>query len=82
MTNYNFKNFKILYAEDEKIINQSITNLLTKINMDVTSVFNGEERIENLKINNYDILITDMNMPKVGGIKLIEKAIEITKNNK
>lgn len=29
--------------EDEKIINQSITNLLTKINMDVASVFNGEE---------------------------------------
>lgn len=77
ISKYNYKNFKILYSEDEKETNKLVTDILNKINMNVTSVYDGLERFNALKNNHYDILITDINMQKMDGIKLIENAINI-----
>lgn len=60
---------KILYAEDN-LINQKITNALLKnigIKCDIAQ--NGLEAFEMFKQNDYDLILMDMQMPKLDGIE-------------
>jgi two-component system, sensor histidine kinase len=58
---------KILIAEDNKI-NQIVTkNLLNKENYVCTIVQNGMEAIEELKKDNYDLILMDIHMPLMNG---------------
>ena len=65
------KNFSILYVEDEKDIQESISKFLHKIFLDVDIANNGEEGLEKYLEKPYDIVITDVLMPKMNGLELI-----------
>lgn len=80
--NLNFNDFKILYVEDEETLNNAVSSVLREINLNVTSKYNGFERLNELKKNDYDILITDINMPIMNGIDLITEALKINTNMK
>lgn len=69
-------NLSILYVEDEEGIRNSVTRSLSIITEKVASVENGLEAIEFLKHNSVDLIITDIRMPKMDGISLIEKLRE------
>ncbi|MBC3757327.1 response regulator [Hyunsoonleella sp. SJ7] len=59
--------YKILVAEDNKI-NQVVTkNLLEKQNYACTLVGNGKEALEEVKKNQYDLILMDINMPIMNG---------------
>ncbi|QFZ55423.1 response regulator [Oceanihabitans sp. IOP_32] len=59
--------FNILIAEDNKI-NQIVTkNLLIGQNYSCEVVNNGAEAVEKVKLNNYDLILMDINMPKMNG---------------
>lgn len=61
--------YRILIAEDNKI-NQIVTkNLLEKANYYCEIVENGEEAISLLKNKMFDLVLMDINMPKMGGIE-------------
>ncbi len=63
------KNIKILYAEDN-LINQKITNaLLNNIGIKCDIAQNGLEAFEMYKENEYDLILMDMQMPKLDGIE-------------
>ena len=64
---------KILLAEDDKGLSRSIDILLTLDGYEVISVYNGEEALNNLCYQRYDLLITDIIMPCLNGIELIQK---------
>ncbi|MCX2681168.1 response regulator [Galbibacter sp. EGI 63066] len=73
------KNLRILVVEDNKI-NQVITKkMLAKegVNCDVAD--NGYEAIELTKKNEYDLILMDIHMPGISGLKATE---EIRKFNK
>jgi signal transduction histidine kinase/CheY-like chemotaxis protein len=60
---------RILIAEDNKI-NQIVTrNLLEKANYYCEIAENGEEAINILKSKTFDLVLMDINMPKMGGIE-------------
>lgn len=60
---------KILVVEDNKI-NQMITKkILTKMNLNCDVVDNGEDAVEQIKENNYDIVLMDIHMPGISGIE-------------
>ncbi len=62
-------NSKILIAEDNKI-NQLVTkNLLKKIGCNCVIVENGLEAVEAIKAESYDMILMDINMPKMDGIQ-------------
>lgn len=77
-----FKNktegFSILYVEDEVEIRENIAILLRKIFPHVDIANNGEEGLEKYLKNTYDIVITDILMPKMNGLELIR---HIRENN-
>lgn len=61
--------FRILIAEDNKI-NQVVTkNLLEKGNYYCEIVENGIDAIEKVKKEVFDLVLMDINMPKMGGVE-------------
>lgn len=73
-----FTNKSILLVEDNKI-NQMITKkMVEKKGMTCEIIDNGEDAIEHLKSNNYDIVLMDVHLPGINGT---EATTEIRKFN-
>ena len=74
------KQLKVLYVEDEMIIRTETLELLKEFFDLVDVAINGEDGLEKYKVDFYDIILTDINMPVMDGLTMSEKIIE--KNNK
>lgn len=62
-------NIKILVVEDNKI-NQMITKkILNKMNLYCDVVDNGEEAVERVKVERYDVVLMDIHMPGISGLE-------------
>jgi DNA-binding NtrC family response regulator len=72
--------FKILIAEDEDITRKHLMYALKKEGYEVVGTRNGREALEQLEKEYFDILITDVKMPEMGGIELLEKTRERYRN--
>lgn len=64
---------KILVVEDEKDLNRVITKHLKKNNYSVDSCFDGEEALDYISYGEYDLIITDIMMPKIDGYQFIKQ---------
>lgn len=62
---------KILLAEDDVLTSKSLTYFLKAREHEVLLASDGEDAINYLKSDVFDLIITDLNMPKVGGMELI-----------
>ena len=64
---------KILVVEDNKI-NQMITKkILNKMNLNCDVVDNGEEAVELVKENTYDVVLMDIHMPGISGLEATKR---------
>ena len=70
---------KILIIEDEKAIRNVLSNIIREEDKsyEVDLAENGIEGIEKLTKNSYDLVLCDIKMPKMDGMELLDKAIEI-----
>ena len=71
--------FKILIAEDDRELRQLFAHVLTKNGYTVLGVSNGEEALAALEQSYYDLIISDIMMPKMDGWEVCR---EIRKNSK
>jgi len=62
-----FSGAKILLVEDNTINQQVAAEILKKASIRVTAVNNGEEAIEAVKSDEYDLVLMDLQMPKIDG---------------
>jgi DNA-binding response OmpR family regulator len=62
---------KILICEDDVMTQKAIEHKLNAENYDVEIASNGEEALKVIEEKNIDLLITDLHMPKVDGLELI-----------
>ena len=69
--------FRILVVDDEVDFLETIVNRLNKRKLDATGVTSGEEAIELLKKELFDVVLLDVKMP--GGMDGIEVLREIKK---
>lgn len=67
----------ILYVEDDEVLMKLTKEVLLKFFNNVTSAKNGKEALSLYKKNDYDIILTDINMPVMNGIDLIKKIKKI-----
>jgi two-component system, LytTR family, response regulator len=67
--------YTYLIADDEHPAHDVIQILLQSFpNLDyVKSCYNGEEALQEMNTNDYDIVFLDVNMPKLNGIELLAK---------
>lgn len=70
----------VLYVEDDLEVQENTKIIFEDLFLDVKTANNGQEALEIYKQGNYDIVITDVNMPNMNGIELIKeiKKIDIT----
>ncbi len=67
---------KILIVDDEPDICKALEFLLNREGYAVTAVNSGEDAIEKIKAENFDVVITDLKMGKVDGMTVLEKSKE------
>lgn len=70
----------ILVVDDEEIMRDFLVDVLE--DYAVTTASDGDEAIELLGKERYDLIITDLKMPRVSGEEVVRKAIEIDANYK
>ena len=68
---------KFLFAEDDSKLHLIVRLWLQKNSMEMDSVFNGQEALRQLEEQDYDGLITDVNMPLMNGIELVRKVVKM-----
>jgi DNA-binding NtrC family response regulator len=69
-------NFRILIAEDEDITRKHLLYALTREGYEAVGVKNGREALSRVESEHFDVLITDIKMPEMDGIELLEKVKE------
>ncbi len=68
---------RILVVDDEEIIRDSISFILKKEGFTVQVAENGRVAYQKLLDETFDIVITDLEMPEMKGIELLEKTIQL-----
>lgn len=72
---------KILVAEDNKLILETINHKLIRDGYEVVKVLDGKECITYLENNTVDLLITDLYMPYINGHEVINFVRNDLKSN-
>ena len=70
----------VLVVEDEKMIRQGIKTMIQRSGVPVEIIMecnNGETALEILKEQKIDVMFTDIRMPKMDGIELVQKMQEL-----
>jgi two-component system response regulator (stage 0 sporulation protein F) len=62
---------KILLVEDDELVRDMLSQVLTRASHEVITANNGEEAAEILKKIEPDMMVTDIIMPKKSGVTLI-----------
>ena len=60
---------RILVVEDNKINQIVVAKMLTKIGMQVVTANNGLEALTEIKAQNFDLILMDIQMPKMDGYR-------------
>jgi DNA-binding NtrC family response regulator len=68
---------KILVVEDNEVLRKSVVQALADNNHLVSEVADGEEAIERLQEESYDVVLTDMRMPRKSGLEVLRFAKNI-----
>lgn len=67
--------FSILIADDERASRDLLERALATPHRTVTVARDGEEALARLERDPFDLLVTDLSMPKLGGQELFQRAI-------
>ena len=74
------KRLRILYVEDDDVVRSELNNLLVGFFDKVFTANDGQEGLDTYLANQneIDIILTDINMPKLSGIDMVKKIREIS----
>jgi DNA-binding response OmpR family regulator len=64
---------RILVVEDEKDLADPLAHVLTRQGYSVDIAYDGEAALNLTEINNYDLIILDLNLPKVNGLEVCQR---------
>ena len=66
---------KILVVDDDKNIRRTVSMALESLDYYVHTAFDGKDAMVQLTGDKYDMIITDLKMPGMNGMELLEQAI-------
>ncbi len=64
---------RIMVVDDEKGICQNVEKILSKNHYDVVCALSAAEALERMKTESFDLMITDIVMPKMNGLELLKQ---------
>jgi len=69
---FNLSDKSILLVDDSSIMRMfMVMNMRRMMRVNITEAVNGKEAVAKLTNGKFDLLITDMNMPEMGGAELV-----------
>jgi PAS domain S-box-containing protein len=71
---------RILVVDDELVVRQLITEVLTADGHEVETTADGKDALRRIKGNGYDLILVDMKLPGMSGSELYEKIQIISKS--
>ncbi len=69
---------KVLVVDDEKLIVKGIRFSLEQDGMEVDCAYDGEEALQKIKDNEYDIILLDVMLPKLNGFEVCQMVREFS----
>lgn len=70
---------KVLYAEDSLMFRQIVSGYLKEDGYEIDTAPDGAEALKMLKAGDYDFLLSDLEMPEMGGLELIAEVRKLEK---
>lgn len=64
---------RILVVDDEKVIREILTEFLTMEGYQVGAAEDGHKALDELALRPYDLVISDLKMPRMSGLQLLER---------
>jgi DNA-binding NtrC family response regulator len=71
---------KILIVDDERAIRSTLKEILEYEKYQVDEAVDGVEGWEKIQKNEYDIILSDIKMPKMDGVELLDKVLALGKD--
>lgn len=63
---------RIILSEDNELLRKSLSFFLESKGFEVTQFSDGKEALESIRNNNYDIILSDINMPGISGLEITQ----------
>lgn len=63
---------KVLIVDDDRILRENVARILTPLALEVRQAEDGLEAMEHLRSFQPDLVITDLEMPRIGGLQLVQ----------
>jgi len=67
----------VLVVDDEESMRHLLTVILAERGYEVRAVSNGEDALRELAAREYDLVLSDVRMPRMDGLALLRKALEL-----
>lgn len=63
----------VLVVEDDEVLRESFQQLLSYLFAEVDAAVDGQDALDQLAAKNYDIVLTDLRMPRMSGFQLLQE---------
>lgn len=67
------ESYRVLVVDDEKVIREILSDFLSMEGYVVRTVEDGIQALQELEQRSYNLVITDLKMPRMGGLELLEE---------
>lgn len=67
---------RILIVDDEKNIRLTLTQTLETLELDIDTAVNGEEALDKITSNDYQLILLDLKMPGMDGMDVLKRISE------
>ncbi len=67
------ENLKLLYVEDDELARNSMLEMLRRFFHSVTTAIDGRTGLDTFKNGDFDLIITDINMPHMTGVEMLSE---------
>ena len=71
------RKYKLLYVEDDDLARETSLELFSNFFNNIDTAKNGQDGLEKFKSSSYDLIITDIKMPKLDGIEMFRAIRDI-----
>jgi len=76
------KKLRVLIVEDHTATRMLMTRLIRQAGAEVTSARDGEEGLGYLLTQHFDVLLTDLQMPKMDGFELLQHCNQLPESHR
>ena len=71
---------KIILVDDDQLVRNSIKEILTRAGYEVVPFTSGQEAVDAFETENCQLVLSDMKMPGISGLEVLEKIKAINEN--